>query len=151
MPALTRGCDQLPPRDIEFEATRKLVNVRIHVERIIQAVRQHFQILSATGVSHRLASRKGNGPTVPYQNYWGNGTHAPRLLCSLPRNHLWRLRWEAAIYPALYWNQFLYLDCAFQGGDWSWLESPHMNMTLCKFQQLSEIELQVSVTSKAPL
>ena len=50
IPAFTRGCDQLPPRDVE--ATHKLANVRIHVERIIGAVRQSFQILSATeGVS----------------------------------------------------------------------------------------------------
>ena len=38
----------LPPADVE--ATRKLANVRIHVERIISVVRQRFQILSATGV-----------------------------------------------------------------------------------------------------
>ena len=48
IPAFTRGCDQLSPADVE--ATRKLANVRIHVERIIGVVRQHFQILSATGV-----------------------------------------------------------------------------------------------------
>ena len=33
IPAFTRGYDQLPARDIE--ATRKLANVRIHVERVI--------------------------------------------------------------------------------------------------------------------
>ena len=32
------------------ETTRKLANVRIHIERVIGAVRQRFQILSATGV-----------------------------------------------------------------------------------------------------
>ena len=48
IPAFTRGCTQLPPSDVE--ATRKLANVRIHVERIIGAVRQRFQVLSATGV-----------------------------------------------------------------------------------------------------
>ena len=48
IPAFTRGCEQLPPGDVE--ATRKLANVRIHVERIIGVVRQRFQILSATGV-----------------------------------------------------------------------------------------------------
>ena len=48
IPAFTKGCEQLPPADVE--ATRKLANVRIHVERIIGVVRQRFQILSATGV-----------------------------------------------------------------------------------------------------
>ena len=48
IPAFTGGCEQLPPADVE--ATRKLANVGIHVERIIGAVCQHFQILSATGV-----------------------------------------------------------------------------------------------------
>ena len=63
IPAFTRGCDQLSPGDIE--ATRKLANVRIHVERIIGAVRQHFQILSATGVLQKeLASKKTNGTIV---------------------------------------------------------------------------------------
>ena len=48
IPAFTRGRDQLLAVDVE--ATRKLANVRIHVERIIGSVRQRFQILSATGV-----------------------------------------------------------------------------------------------------
>ena len=48
IPAFTRGCEQLPPSDVE--ATRKLANVRIHVERIIGVVRQRFQVLSATRV-----------------------------------------------------------------------------------------------------
>ena len=33
-----------------MEATRKLADVRIHVERVIGMVRKRFQILSATGV-----------------------------------------------------------------------------------------------------
>ena len=40
IPAFTRGCDQLSAGD----------SVQIHVKRIIGAVRQHFQILSATAV-----------------------------------------------------------------------------------------------------
>ena len=59
IPTFTRGCEQLPPVDVEN--TRKIANVRIHVERIIGSVRQRFQILSATGVlqnefvSHKMA------------------------------------------------------------------------------------------------
>lgn len=57
IPAFTRGCEQLQPSDVE--STRKLANVRIHVERIIGAVRQRFQILSATGVLQKeLVSQK---------------------------------------------------------------------------------------------
>lgn len=57
IPAFTRGHDQLSPADVE--ATRKLANVRIHVERIIGSVRQRYQILSATGVlTKELVSRK---------------------------------------------------------------------------------------------
>ena len=48
IPACTRGCDQLPAKDVED--THKLANVRIHVERVIGSIRQRFQILSATGV-----------------------------------------------------------------------------------------------------
>ena len=48
LPAFTKGRDQLSQAAVE--ATRKLANVRIHVERVIGAVRQRFQILSATGV-----------------------------------------------------------------------------------------------------
>ena len=46
IPVFTKGKAQLPAVDVE--ETRKLANVRIHVERVIGAVRQRFQILSAT-------------------------------------------------------------------------------------------------------
>ena len=63
IPTFTKGHDQLPPEDVE--ATRKLANVRIHVERIIGAVRQRFQILSATGVLPKeLTEKKINGTIV---------------------------------------------------------------------------------------
>ena len=63
IPAFTRGVSQLCPGSVE--ATRKLAIVWIHVERIIGAVRQHFQILSATGVVQKeFASRKSNGTIV---------------------------------------------------------------------------------------
>ena len=60
IPAFTRGRDQLSAEDVE--STRKLANVRIHVERIIGAVRQRYQILSATGVLPKeMATKKTNG------------------------------------------------------------------------------------------
>ena len=57
IPAFTRGQNQLSAEDVEV--TRKIANVRIHVERIIGSVRQRYQILSATGVlSKELVSHK---------------------------------------------------------------------------------------------
>ena len=43
IPAFTKGRRQLSPRDVE--ATRKLSNVRIHVERAIGLVRNKYTIL----------------------------------------------------------------------------------------------------------
>ena len=61
--AFTRACEQLQPSDVE--ATRKPANVRIHVERIIGAVRQRFQVLSATGVLQKeLVKQKTNRGVV---------------------------------------------------------------------------------------
>ena len=63
IPAFTRGHDQLSPADVE--ATRKLANVRIHVERIIGSVRQRFQILSSTGVlAKELVSHKTQNASI---------------------------------------------------------------------------------------
>ena len=46
IPVFTKGKAQLPAVDVE--ETHKLAKVRIHIERVIGAVRQQFQILSAT-------------------------------------------------------------------------------------------------------
>ena len=46
IPAFTKGRDQLSPADLEV--TRKLANVRIHVERVIGTVRQKYTILNGT-------------------------------------------------------------------------------------------------------
>ena len=46
IPAFTKGKAQLAP--LEVEATRRLANVRIHVEHVIGAVRQRYKILNAT-------------------------------------------------------------------------------------------------------
>ena len=43
IPAFTRGCVQLSPQDLE--KTRQLANVRIHIERVIGAMRQRYSIL----------------------------------------------------------------------------------------------------------
>jgi hypothetical protein len=46
IPAFTRGKDQLSACDVE--TTRKVANVRIHVERVIGLVRQKYSFLSGT-------------------------------------------------------------------------------------------------------
>ena len=46
IPAFTRGKSQL--LGIEVEQTRKIANVRIHVERVIGNIRKKFSLLSAT-------------------------------------------------------------------------------------------------------
>ena len=43
IPAFTKGKKQLSP--LEVESTRKIANVRIHVERVIGCVRQKYSIL----------------------------------------------------------------------------------------------------------
>uniref|UniRef100_A0ABD2XQ58 DDE Tnp4 domain-containing protein n=1 Tax=Trichogramma kaykai TaxID=54128 RepID=A0ABD2XQ58_9HYME len=44
IPAFTKGVNQLDPLDLE--KTRKIANVRTHVERVIGGLKQKFQILS---------------------------------------------------------------------------------------------------------
>ena len=46
IPAFTKGKEQLDPIDIE--KTRKIANVRIHVERVIGSLRQKYTILQST-------------------------------------------------------------------------------------------------------
>ena len=46
IPVFTKGMPQLSPIDVE--KTRKLANVRIHIERVIGTTRQCFSVLSST-------------------------------------------------------------------------------------------------------
>ena len=63
IPAFTRGQSQLAAKDVE--ATRKLANVGIHVERVIGVIQQIFKILSATTPlpTEYTKSRRG-GPVL---------------------------------------------------------------------------------------
>ncbi|XP_060561604.1 uncharacterized protein LOC132721334 [Ruditapes philippinarum] len=62
IPAFTKGKDQLSPADIE--TTRKLANVRIHVERVIGTVRQKYTILNGTIPISFLKSAPENNITM---------------------------------------------------------------------------------------
>lgn len=63
IPAFTRGMDQLPPTEIE--KTRKLANLRIHVERVIGATRQRFSILSSVlPIQYMTARSRDDIPNV---------------------------------------------------------------------------------------
>ncbi|XP_013399039.1 uncharacterized protein LOC106165380 [Lingula anatina] len=61
IPAFTKGKSQLHPMDVE--GTRKIANVRIHVERVIGLVCRKFGILDGTIPIDFLKLR--NGETVP--------------------------------------------------------------------------------------
>ena len=56
IPAFTKGKSQLSA--FEVEDTRKIANVRIHVERVIGCVRQRFSILHCTLPIHFVTKRK---------------------------------------------------------------------------------------------
>lgn len=58
IPAFTKGKSQLSPLDVE--ATRKIANVRIHVERVIGLVRQKYTILSGTLPIDFLLTKKND-------------------------------------------------------------------------------------------
>ena len=55
IPTFTKGMDQLPPTEIV--KTRKLANLRIHVERVIGATRQRFSILSSILLIQYMTAR----------------------------------------------------------------------------------------------
>ena len=57
IPAFTKGKDQLSV--IEVEETRTITNIRIHVERVIQMIRQKYSILHATVPIDFVIIRKG--------------------------------------------------------------------------------------------
>ena len=56
IPAFTKGKSQLSA--FEVEDTRKIANVRIHVERVIGCVRQRFSILHCTLPIHFVIKQK---------------------------------------------------------------------------------------------
>ena len=58
IPAFTKGKKQLDPIDIE--KTRKIANVRIHVERVIGSLRQKYTILESTLPTDYLRCNKND-------------------------------------------------------------------------------------------
>ena len=57
IPAFTKGKGQLSA--LEVHETRKIANLRIHVERVIETVRQKYSILQST-----VPIKKRNCPTI---------------------------------------------------------------------------------------
>ena len=63
IPAFTKGVSQLSPLDVE--KTRKLANLRIHVERVIGATRQRYSILMSTlPIQYMKAKSPQEAPTI---------------------------------------------------------------------------------------
>lgn len=62
MPAFTKGKTQLS--GIEVEQTRRIANVRIHVERVIGNLRQKYSLLQATQPIHFLIAPKDGEPPL---------------------------------------------------------------------------------------
>lgn len=62
LPAYTKGKKQLSPEDVE--RTRKLANVRIHVERVIGLIRNKFVFLKSTVPINYVACREGDELTA---------------------------------------------------------------------------------------
>lgn len=73
IPAFTKGKTQLSA--LEIEDTRKIANVRIHVERVIGCVRQKFRILQSTLPIHFVSTRKDED--IPLID------HIVRVCCAL--------------------------------------------------------------------
>lgn len=58
IPAFTKGKSQLPAKDVE--ETRKIANVRIHVERVIGLVRRKFTMLQSILPVALVTARQGD-------------------------------------------------------------------------------------------
>ena len=62
IPAFIKGKKQLS--GIEVEQTRRIANVRIHVERVIGNIRNKYSILSATQPIDFVTVRNGDATTL---------------------------------------------------------------------------------------
>ena len=61
IPTFTRGKQQLSA--LEIEDTRNIANVRIHVERIIDSVRQKYTILQST-LPTNFVTKRAQGVSI---------------------------------------------------------------------------------------